>query len=106
MNNLARNLMTLGIALGIWGISFLFTGDSTPDDPTRENCHAYLDQIQRVKKQWATDKNKPGDAVPTVDDLLPYFAKHKLPECPGSGKYAINAVTNPPQCSITTHTYP
>jgi hypothetical protein len=44
--------------------------------------------------------------VPTESDLLPYFPKHKMPECPGSGKYMLNAVTNPPRCSIETHTYP
>lgn len=109
MNNLGRNLMILGLALGIWGVSFLFVGDSTsngPDDPTREPCHASLVQIQRAKQKWAIEKQKPGDAVPTPDDLLPYFPKKKMPECPGAGKYAINAVTNAPQCSITTHVYP
>ena len=106
MNNLTRNLLILGLALGVWGLSFLFTGESTSDDPTRETCHAQLDQIQRAKVKWAADHKQPNTAVPKIDDLLSYFPHNQFPECPGLGKYAINAVTNPPSCSITTHVYP
>jgi hypothetical protein len=106
MNKVSRNLIILGLALGVWGISFLFVGESTPDDPTRETCHAYLDEIQRAKVQWAKEQKKTGDTIPTADDLLAYFPNKKMPECPGSGRYTLNAVTSPPQCSITTHAYP
>lgn len=106
MNNVTRNLLILGLALGVWGVSFLFTGDSPPDDPSREICHAQLDLIQRAKVKWALDHHQPDTAVPTMTDLLPYFPQQKAPECPGFGKYVVNSVTNPPKCSITTHVYP
>jgi hypothetical protein len=106
MNNLARNLIILGLALGIWGVSFLFVSDPEPEDPTRGVCHAQLDAINRAKLEWAKEKKQPSTAVPTKEDLLPYFSDNKFPTCPGIGVYTINAVTNPPQCSITSHTYP
>jgi hypothetical protein len=107
MDKLTRNLLIVGLALAVWGASFLFTGESpTPQDPTREICHAQLDEIQRAKVKWALDHKQPDTAVPKMDDLLPYFPHQKAPECPGMGKYALNAVTNPPRCSITTHVYP
>ncbi len=108
MSKLARNLIVLGLALGVWGMSFFFIGDSKSDsdDPTREVCHANLGQIQRAKQKWASDNHKPGSALPTVDDLKPYFPNQRIPRCPGLGSYVINAVADPPHCSITTHTYP
>jgi hypothetical protein len=108
MNKLARNLLIVGLALGVWGISFLFKGDSSSsaDDSTQEICHAQLDEIQRAKLKWAKDNHQTGDAVPTKEQLLPYLLQHKMPACPGYGKYSINSVTNPPRCSIETHVYP
>jgi hypothetical protein len=106
MSKLARNLIILGLALGVWGISFVFIGDSNSDDPTQKVCHAHLDQIQRAKQKWAAENHKDGNALPTVDDLKPYFPNQRIPQCPGLGVYAINAVADPPHCSITTHTYP
>lgn len=108
MDKLTRNLLIVGLALAVWGISFLFTGDDSPksDDPTKEICHAQLDEIQRAKQKWATDNDLSPTATPKETDLLKYFPKHKMPECPGGGKYMINTVTNPPSCSIETHTYP
>jgi hypothetical protein len=108
MNKLTRNLLILGLALAVWGISFFFSGDNTsqPDDSTKEICHAQLDEIQRAKQKWAADNKQTFDARPTELDLLSYFPKKKMPECPGGGKYMIDTVTNPPRCSIETHIYP
>lgn len=108
MNKLTRNLLILGLALAVWGITFLFSGDnaSQPDDPTKEICHAQLDEIQRAKHQWAVDTKQTSDARPTELDLLSYFPKQKMPACPGGGNYIIDTVTNPPRCSIETHIYP
>src|SRR4051794_22513012 len=97
MSTTARNLLILGLALAVWGVSFLFTGDSPSNEvPTREICHAQLDEIQRAKLKWASEHKQPNDAVPTMHDLLPYFPREKAPLCPGMGKYALHAVTNPP----------
>jgi len=106
MNTTTRNLLILGLAFGVWGASFLFTGESPPEDSTGEICHAQLDQIQRAKVKWASDHKQPNTGVPKMEDLLPYFPHQKAPECPGMGKYSVNAVTNPPSCSIKTHVYP
>jgi hypothetical protein len=55
---------------------------------------------------WALEKNKTPDAIPTVQDLLPYFKDGILPVCPSGGTYAINAVGEAPTCSIPGHALP
>ena len=72
MSTTARNLLILGLALAVWGVSFLFTGDApTVEDPSREICHAQLDEIQRAKVKRALDHKQSNTAVPTMTDLLP-----------------------------------
>ena len=85
MSTTARNLLILGLALAVWGVSFLFTGEAPVEDPSREICHAQLDEIQRAKVKWALDRKQANTAVPTMTDLLPYFPHEKPPECPGMG---------------------
>ncbi|MDB6057665.1 MAG: Type secretion system protein [Verrucomicrobiales bacterium] len=106
MSKLTRNLLIVGLALAVWGISFLFTGELSPtEDSTEEICYAQLNEIQRAKLNWAKDYKQGPDAVPPADQLLEYFPKHQMPHCPGMGKYFINAVSNAPRCSIKTHVY-
>jgi hypothetical protein len=107
MSKLVRNLLVVAITLGLWGISFLFVGDSKkPDDPTEAPCRAQIDSIQRSKIKWAAATHQPPTAEPTAEQLLPYLPNHKMPICPGYGKYTINTVTNSPHCSIENHVYP
>ena len=69
-------------------------------------CVNNLRMIDAAKDQWALENNKkPGD-VPTPNDLTPYLTSHQMPICAAGGSYTINAVTNPPTCSIPNHVLP
>ena len=69
----------------------------------RNTCINYLRQIDAAKQQWALEKNKPAEAVPTEKDLLPYFKDQVFPVCPAGGTYTLNAVGEVPSCSIPGH---
>jgi FtsZ-interacting cell division protein ZipA len=72
----------------------------------RNNCINNLRQIDAAKQQWALDKNKPPDAIPTMQDLLSYFPSGVFPVCPSGGTYTINAVGYLPACSVPGHVLP
>ncbi len=65
----------------------------------RNACINNLREIDAAKQQWALEKNKTQDAIPTAQDLLPYFKDGTFPVCPSGGTYAINAVGELPTCS-------
>ncbi len=69
----------------------------------RNSCINNLRQIDGAKQQWALEKNKTVDAVPTVKDLLPYFKGGVFPVCPDGGAYSINSVDALPTCSVGGH---
>ena len=70
----------------------------------RQNaCINNLRQIDGAKQQWALEKNKPADAAPPAQDLLPYLKDGVFPSCPGGGLYSINTVGELPTCSIPGH---
>jgi hypothetical protein len=69
-------------------------------------CVANLRMIDAAKQQWALEKKKPETAVPTKNDLLPYLPNGKFPTCPDGGKYKLNAVSEPPECSHPGHELP
>jgi chromosome segregation ATPase len=69
-------------------------------------CVNNLRQIDAAKQQWALENNKTADAVPTVQDLLPYFRDDLFPVCPSGGTYTINAASVPPACSVPGHVLP
>ena len=71
---------------------------------TQQNaCIGFLRQLDTAKQQWALEKNKPADAVPTAEELQPYFKDGVFPSCPAGGMYSINAVNEVPTCSIAGH---
>jgi len=72
----------------------------------RNACIANLKQIDAAKLQWALENNKAEDAIPTPQDLLPYFKDGVFPVCPSGGTYTINAVALAPTCSIPGHALP
>jgi hypothetical protein len=72
----------------------------------RNACIANLKQIDAAKLQWALENNKTDDAIPTAQDLLPYFKDGVYPVCPSGGAYTINAVALAPTCSIPGHALP
>lgn len=72
-------------------------------------CINNLRQIDAAKQEWALENSKTADAIPTAQDLAPYFGKGNngaMPVCPAGGTYAINAAKDPPTCSIPGHALP
>jgi chromosome segregation ATPase len=69
-------------------------------------CINNLRQIDAAKQQWALENNKTAAAMPTVQDLMPYFVDGVAPVCPAGGIYTINAVGVLPTCSIPGHGLP
>jgi DNA repair exonuclease SbcCD ATPase subunit len=75
----------------------------TDAEAERNVCLNNLRQIDAAKQQWALEKNKTTDAIPTEQDLLPYLKDGIFPTCPSGGTYAINAVGELPACSVPGH---
>lgn len=69
-------------------------------------CINNLRQIDAAKQQWALENNKKSTDTPTWDDLKPYLRGPVPLICPAGGTYAINAVSEPPTCSIPGHKLP
>ena len=67
-------------------------------------CINNLRQLDAAKQQWALEKSKQSTDVPAMDDLKPYL--HAIPHCPAGGTYTLNAVGQPPECSIPDHKLP
>jgi hypothetical protein len=72
----------------------------------RNACINSLREIDAAKQQWALEKNKPANAIPTTQDLLPYFKDGIFPACPSGGTYVLNAVGELPSCSVPGHVLP
>ncbi len=72
----------------------------------RNICINNLRQIDAAKQQWALEKNKPLTAIPTPQDLAPYFKDGIFPVCPSGGTYTLNAVGELPACSVPGHVLP
>jgi hypothetical protein len=75
----------------------------TDAEAERNACLNNLRQIDAAKQQWALEKNKTTDAIPTEQDLLPYLKDGIFPTCPPGGTYTINAVGELPACSVPGH---
>ena len=67
-------------------------------------CINNLRQLDAAKQEWALEKGKKDGDVPAMDDLKPYLGK--IPSCPAGGAYTINAVGQPPECSLPNHKLP
>ncbi|HSY10486.1 MAG TPA: hypothetical protein VK840_06180 [Candidatus Dormibacteraeota bacterium] len=72
----------------------------------RNACINNLRQIDAAKQQWALENKKTADAIPTVQDLLPYFKDGIFPVCPSGGTYTIGIVGEVPTCSVPGHALP
>jgi len=68
-------------------------------------CINNLRLIDGAKQQWALEKNKTANDIPQPVDILPYIpnANGQFPQCPGGGRYTLNAVNKAPTCSIPGH---
>jgi hypothetical protein len=84
--------------------------------PSAAPCVNRLMQIQAAKEEWALERNKTTNDVPTWDDLYPYlwsgftnsWFTNGRPVCPEGGTYTLGRVGVPPTCSIggPRHSYP
>ena len=72
----------------------------------RNTCINNLRQIDAAKQQWALENNKTADSVPSLQDIVPYLPGGIFPACPAGGLYSINAVGEPPTCSVPGHVLP
>lgn len=69
-------------------------------------CVVNLHTIQIIKAEWAPEFNQPSNAIPTWEDLKPYFPpewSNTIPVCPISpknGTYIINRVDQDPKCTV------
>jgi hypothetical protein len=69
-------------------------------------CINNLRMISAAKNEWALEKSKAQTDVPTWDDLQPYLPGKVPLVCPAGGTYSLNAVSDPPTCSIPGHVLP
>lgn len=77
------------------------------DSQTQKNtCINNLRMLEAAKQQWALENGKPANAVPSPQDIEPYLPGNKMPVCPSGGRYSLNAVNQPPTCSIPGHVLP
>ena len=67
-------------------------------------CISNLDKIEGGKEQFIMEHNKGVGDVVAFGDLVPAYIK-AMPECPSSGKYAVEAVNAMPTCSVAGHVY-
>jgi prepilin-type N-terminal cleavage/methylation domain-containing protein len=67
-------------------------------------CQLNRKQIDAAKLRWSLANRQPPEATPTERDL---FGENALiehqPNCPAGGVYAINAVHEKCNCSVTEH---
>ena len=82
------------------------TRSQSRTEADRQACVANLKLIDVAKLQWALVNNKTEDAIPTMQDLQPYFKDGVTPVCPSGGVYTINAVGLAPTCSVPGHALP
>jgi len=66
-------------------------------------CINNLRQIDGAKQQWALENKKAATAVPSAQDIQPYFPNNAIPACPAGGVYTLNSVETLPTCNIPGH---
>lgn len=69
----------------------------------QNRCINNLRQLDAAKQQWALENNKTADAVPQPQEIAVFIKDGQLPLCPAGGIYTLNAVGQPPVCSIPGH---
>ena len=66
-------------------------------------CINNLRLIDGAKQQWAMQNSKGPNDVPQPQEILPFLPNNQMPQCPGGGRYTLNAVNKAPTCSIPGH---
>jgi TolA-binding protein len=90
------------LAARVWDAA---TGKPSPVGKEALACLNNLRQLEGAKQQWALENNKPENATPTAQDILPYL-RNGLPTCPSGGVYTLSAMQAHPTCSTQGHALP
>ena|SRR5882724_12858094 len=77
-------------------------GPRCPHSPSNA-CINNLRQLDGAKQQWALEKRKGTNDVPSVAEISPYVFHQEIPKCPVGGVYTLGPVGENPRCSITGH---
>jgi hypothetical protein len=72
--------------------------------PASSACINILRQIDGAKQQWALEKRKETNDIPSMMDIAQYI--HGDPKCPGGGVYTLGPVAENPRCSVSGHVLP
>ncbi len=81
--------------------------------PATNACINNLRQIDAAKEQWELEQSKTTNAVPSWEDLRPYFPKdmpdsrawrNGQPICPEGGTYTMSRTGQLATCTIRYHT--
>lgn len=85
---------------------FLFFGAPMPASRRMSapinSCINQLRQIDGATVQWAVDRHKDTNAIPTWADIQPYLTF--TPKCQAGGTYTLGSPSRPPTCSLPKHT--
>ena len=68
------------------------------------SCICNLRIIDGAKQQWALERKKTGEDVPTWRNLEPYMGA--MVGCPDGGIYTLNRVAEAPACTFPQHALP
>jgi len=67
------------------------------------SCWENLHFIALTKDEWARAHQATNGTAIATNDFAAVFP-NGLPRCPGGGRYRVNPVGTPPECSIVAHT--
>src|SRR6266480_1912542 len=91
---IAKSLLLVTLAMGATGCEKRSAKIS--------QCVDNLRYIEILKREWANEKGKSSNDVPSWDDLRPFPDRwsNNIPVCPSGGSYKLNRVGEAPTCSI------
>jgi prepilin-type N-terminal cleavage/methylation domain-containing protein len=79
---------------------------SATENTNRRSCIANLHEIEAAKEQYAVEHHASNDTLLPPRALVPEYMP-KWPVCQAGGKYQINPIDTPAQCSLAgNHTLP
>lgn len=68
----------------------------------KNECEAYLNQIDTAKEMYAIDNNLSDGASIQWSNIVPKYLKTKE-KCSSGGEYKLNPIGTDPTCSIYNH---
>jgi hypothetical protein len=93
---------TFFLLFALWAAVFLMPRIMAHQQVANQTkCQENLQLIQGYKEKWALDSNRAPNSVPREGDLFgPGKYLETKPTCPGHGTYILNAVQDPPYCTM------